>query len=128
MTICINAWLERTSPKITIYNQSTNDTLAIIEGELLDTILTTGEIYTKDLYSSDPLVVKEVVMDLLLIYTRFELNQQINDAYNSVKTQRQINRRLQDTPQKRPSNKSKPQTTKEWLVDYLNITFTPVLN
>ncbi|HIQ07160.1 MAG TPA: hypothetical protein EYH35_01745 [Thiotrichaceae bacterium] len=84
MTLCINAWLECKSPKIIIYNRQTHDTLAIIKGELLETLLGTGEVCIDDLYSTDPLIIKETIMDLLLIYSRLAINDQIDAMYDSV--------------------------------------------
>lgn len=66
MTYMIDAWLDRPHPYLRILHRDTGEVCAVLEEEALDELREQGGLELSELYTSEPLVLKELVRNLFL--------------------------------------------------------------
>jgi len=66
MTYLIDAWLDRPHPYLRILNRNTGEVCALLKEGALDELRDQGDLDLHELNSSEPLVLKELVRNLIL--------------------------------------------------------------
>lgn len=66
MTYCINAWLDRREPELTIFNKQSGIAMMRFDSEEVEELISSGELYLADLYSNDHKTQEEIVRKLAL--------------------------------------------------------------
>jgi len=66
MTYCINAWLDRSEPELTIFNKQSGIAMMRFDSEEVEELIDSGELWLEDLYSNDHKTQEEIVRKLAL--------------------------------------------------------------
>ena len=86
MNIYINAWLDCSSPYISIHNKFDDDLLVHFNAESVNQLIEDGEVFVEDLQSTDPDIQMEIATNLIALKSSERIKQQIHKLATSLKT------------------------------------------
>ena len=66
MVYAINAWLDCPQPQVTVFNTQSGVAMLTFEGDELEELIESGELYQSDLESNDPRLQMEIIRELAL--------------------------------------------------------------
>ncbi len=86
MNIYINAWLDCSSPFISIHNKYDDDLLVHFNAESVNQLIKDGEVFLEDLQSIDPDIQMEIAISLIALKSRERIKQQIYGISKTLQT------------------------------------------
>lgn len=85
MNIYINAWLDCSSPYISIHNKFDDDLLAHFNAESVNQLIEDGEVFIEDLQSTNPDIQMEIATNLIALKSSERIKRQIHSLATSLK-------------------------------------------